>query len=168
MNFNRLTQENSRNKSNKKMMDYMLPNYNMGIGTRGSYFDSLREQGIYLEDMDGYTSNINVESYLKNGRDGNMVSRPVDDIPQINDKYKGYKPKSLNVDALSGMLKSKLNMTDKEITEKSYNRFEPLVPELRKNIQSTSHIIPKYWVRGGMDTRAMIRDVDYLKACGLR
>jgi len=118
--------------------------------------------------MDGYTSNINVESYLKNGKDGNMVSRPIDDIPQINDKYKGYKPKSLNVDALSGMLKSKLNMTDKEITEKSYNRFEPLVPELRKNIQSTSHIIPKYWVRGGMDTRAMIRDVDYLKACGLR
>ena len=42
-----------------------------------------------------------------------------------------------------------------------------MVPKLKKEVQDTNHIIPedsKYdWVRGGLPTREMIRNKDYLR-----
>ena len=50
----------------------------------------------------------------------------------------------------------------------SADNFIPLVPHLAENVQNTEHIIPKYWVRGGMSTRVVTSNIDYLKSCGFR
>jgi hypothetical protein len=50
----------------------------------------------------------------------------------------------------------------------SIDNFIPLVPSIADNIQDPKHIIPEYWIRGGMSTRTVVRNVDYMKSCGLR
>jgi hypothetical protein len=42
------------------------------------------------------------------------------------------------------------------------NRFTPLVPHIKNNVQNPNHIIES-WQRGGVDTREYIRNADYLK-----
>ena len=50
------------------------------------------------------------------------------------------------------------------------NYFTPLVDHLRENVQDPIHIVPEYvqdgWIRGGSNTRLIVRDVDYLERCG--
>ena len=49
------------------------------------------------------------------------------------------------------------------------NYFTPLIPKLKEEIQDTDHIIPEDskqdWVRGGLPTREMVRNVDYMRRC---
>ena len=49
------------------------------------------------------------------------------------------------------------------------NYFTPMIPKLSKEVQDTKHIIPedsmKEWVRSGLPTRQMVRNVDYLRRC---
>jgi hypothetical protein len=47
----------------------------------------------------------------------------------------------------------------------SINRFTPLVPHIKSNIQNPNHIIES-WQRGGVDTREYIRNADYLRKIG--
>jgi len=73
-------------------------------------------------------------------------------------------------------LNSRLNFGEDTRTSKSNNitssysanNFTPLVPSLANNIQNPEHIIPTYWVRGGMNTRVVLNNIDYLKSCGFR
>ena len=53
-------------------------------------------------------------------------------------------------------------------TAYSANNFIPLVPNLAENVQNTDHIIPTYWVRGGMSSRTVVRNIDYMKSCGIK
>lgn len=50
----------------------------------------------------------------------------------------------------------------------SADTFIPLVPSIAANIQDPKHIIPEYWVRGGMSSRVVVNNIDYLKSCGFR
>ena len=49
------------------------------------------------------------------------------------------------------------------------NYFTPLIPKLRDEVQNIVHIIPENsmdsWVRGGLPTRQMQRNEDYLRRC---
>lgn len=49
------------------------------------------------------------------------------------------------------------------------NYFLPMIEKLEKEVQDTNHIIPEDskqdWVRGGLPTREMIRNEDYLRRC---
>ena len=49
------------------------------------------------------------------------------------------------------------------------NYFTPMVPCLKREIQDTKHIIPedsmKCWVRGGLPSRQIIKNMDYMKRC---
>lgn len=49
------------------------------------------------------------------------------------------------------------------------NQYTPLVPNLRDNIQNNKNLIPedskKDWVRGGMSSRNIVKDIDYLSRC---
>ena len=49
------------------------------------------------------------------------------------------------------------------------NYFTPMVPKLKKEVQDPIHIIPEDssndWVRGGLPTRQMVRNADYLRRC---
>ncbi len=48
--------------------------------------------------------------------------------------------------------------------------FTPLVPHLDYNIQNPEHIVQEVvdqgWVRGGANSRLIVRDVNYLEQCG--
>ena len=50
-----------------------------------------------------------------------------------------------------------------------YNRFVPFVPCLKNNIQAPIHIIPEMsnpsWVRGGISTRDLVKNTNYLNSC---
>lgn len=71
---------------------------------------------------------------------------------------------------------SKLNFGEDTRTKKSNNNissysadtFIPLVPHIAENIQNPKHIIPEYWVRGGMSSRVVTSNIDYLKSCGFK
>ena len=49
------------------------------------------------------------------------------------------------------------------------NYFTPMIPKLKAEVQDNKHIIPvdskQDWVRGGLPTRQMIRNEDYLRRC---
>ena len=49
------------------------------------------------------------------------------------------------------------------------NQFTPLVPSLRDTVQNIKFIIPEEskvdWVRGGMSSRNIVKDIDYLSRC---
>ena len=49
------------------------------------------------------------------------------------------------------------------------NYFTPMIPKLKKEVQDTKHIIPedsqKDWLRGGLPSRQMVRNEDYLRRC---
>jgi hypothetical protein len=49
------------------------------------------------------------------------------------------------------------------------NYFTPMIPKLKEEIQDPTHIIPEDsrgdWVRGGLPTREMIRNDDYMRRC---
>ena len=52
------------------------------------------------------------------------------------------------------------------------DRFDTQVPCIKRNIQNSVNIIPEdtdnNWVRGGQDSRQLIRNKNYLKQCGYR
>lgn len=54
-----------------------------------------------------------------------------------------------------------------EITYGNY--FLPMIPKLKEEVQDHKHIIPEDskqdWVRGGLPTRQMVRNEDYLRRC---
>ena len=37
---------------------------------------------------------------------------------------------------------------------------------IAENVQNTDHIIPEYWIRGGMNSRSVHRNINYLRSCG--
>ena len=49
------------------------------------------------------------------------------------------------------------------------NNYTPMIPKLKNEIQDNKHIIPedskKDWVRGGLPSRQMVRNEDYLRRC---
>ena len=49
------------------------------------------------------------------------------------------------------------------------NYFTPMIPKLQDEVQNTKHIIPEdsmgAWVRGGLPSRQMQRNKDYLRRC---
>jgi len=49
------------------------------------------------------------------------------------------------------------------------NYFLPMIPKLKEEVQDHRHIIPEDskqdWVRGGLPTRQMVRNADYLRRC---
>lgn len=49
------------------------------------------------------------------------------------------------------------------------NYFTPMIPKLKAEVQDPIHIIPEMskrdWVRGGLPTREIIRNADYMRRC---
>ena len=48
----------------------------------------------------------------------------------------------------------------------SIDRFDPLLPDMQRNVQNHEHIVPTAWVRGGQDTRAQTRTLSYIGSQG--
>jgi hypothetical protein len=120
--------------------------------------------------------NISTDSDLKNGCAGNVIThtgakqqlrvRPYRTVPHMG----ACRAPLMNPDTYSILLSGESTRTGKgcdSLSGVTIDRFEPLVPCIKYNIQDPVHYIPKYWVRGGMDTRSYQRNSDYLRSCGI-
>lgn len=137
----------------------------------------LCEPGLFDQRPPLLCENVCTGSDLKNGCIGNVIThtgarqqlrtRPYRTVPYMGN----CRAPMMNPDAYSMLVSGESTRTGKgcnSLSGVTIDRFEPLVPCLRYNIQNPVHYIPKYWVRGGMDTRAYIRNTDYLRACGIK
>ena len=72
-----------------------------------------------------------------------------------------------NTDLYSQLLFSENTRTKKSnntTSDYSADNFIPMIPILKENVQNVDHIIPTYWINGGMSSRAVIRNINYLKS----
>ena len=137
----------------------------------------MNKVGIYQNNnRDGRGNYIDNESILYNGKKGNIMTskkkkmgknlptRLFPGSPFMGSGQSSLKNPDLKSKLLKGeqtsVPKSKSNLTGIYI-----NRFIPMIPKLKKNIQDPNHIVPEYWVRGGESTRNVVRNIDYLKNC---
>jgi hypothetical protein len=162
--------------NNNKIFDYaFLPSiFDARNDTRNSYMDSTKTLGILQNtnyDING--NNINESTILRNGNIQNIQSRKELDTRL----FPGAPLLSTGQSILKNTdLSSRLKFGEDTRTSKSANalssysadNFIPLVPSLAENVQNVDHIIPTYWVRGGMSSRTVVRNIDYLKSCGLK
>jgi len=166
----------TNNNNNNKIFDYaFLPSiYNSKTNTRDSYIDSTKNIGIIQDtNYDIYGKNINDSTKLRNGTFQNIESKKELDTrlfpgaPLLSTGHSVLK----NTD-LSSKLKfgedTRKSKSANALSSYSADNFIPLVPSLLENVQNVDHIIPTFWVRGGMSSRTVVRNIDYLKSCGLK
>lgn len=165
---------NMINHDNIIISKYQLPSY-MGNSdpSRHKFLDSIGTPGIFQTgNYAGYPSHIDIGSKIRNGNSGNIITH-TGARQNLKGEYMGppdkeAKTMALNPDDMSKLLSGDLTKDKMSIRGKEIDRFVPLIPQLEGQIQNPKNLIPKYWVRGGMDTRVVIRNADYLKMCGLK
>ena len=168
----------SQQKANDKASTYLLTNYIQNLNSRNSYLQGLSELGTLQTGNDGGMAKyIDHSSKLRNGQSGYKITheKPKSCSLLNHRMFVGGPNKSagnagtMNTDVGSMLQMGKIReKNSRQLTEKEFNNFTPLIPYLKKNIQNPDHLVPKYWVRGGMDTRSTTRNMDYLKACNLK
>jgi hypothetical protein len=115
------------------------------------------------------------ESQLRNGCSGNQLThtgekqnlnvRPYRSVPFMGECMAPL----MDTDTYSMLLSGESTRTSKTCNiQANLERWDPQVPCIKNNIQDPVHYIPQYWVRGGMSTSAYYRNIDYLKACGIK
>jgi len=98
--------------------------------------------------------------------------RFIHQLPQLQNA--GFYGKGdYNVDVESVIQSSNMTKVDRPCNVLSgvtiTNFFTPLIPSLQKEVQDPQHIIPEdsmsSWVRGGLPSRQIARNVDYVNRC---
>jgi hypothetical protein len=174
-------EKDSRIRNNEKQMNFKFTgNVDTQNHGRQNYLLSMNEVGLYhSHGSDGDGQLIDMDSAIRNGSQGNVITaekskatkllshRPYMTVPFMGAGKTSivypdvYSIMSIGEDTTTGRACNTLSGI-------TIDRFIPLVPCLRDNVQNPVHLIPQYWVRGGMDTRAVIRNVDYMIECGYR
>lgn len=148
-----------------------------------AYYKSNRQQLDYNTMNFGEKSGqvnrmINHDSSLRMGGNGNIstsTKSKADKLLQcrtyISTPYMGAGQNAvIDADAYSSLIVGQTTSKKKSCNAMSgvaQDRFIPLLPEVEKNIMDPRHIIfDGVW--GGASTRTAMRNIDYLKACGLR
>ncbi len=166
---------------NQKFREYSIPNYwtHEDHSDRNTYINSVDEDvGIYQSNnFNGFNQAIKENPRTRDGQKWNIItstgSRAEKQLSTSEFLGPPYSPSTTTAifepDVYSKLVMGELSKDKGAILRgKTIDRFVPLVPYLRDEIQHERHIIPKYWVRGGMDTRSVIRNIDYMKTCGLK
>jgi hypothetical protein len=167
----------SRLDNNMKMYEYSSNPFLNDLN-RESYLNSSNQVGLYQKKGgDGKGMFIDNESKLLIGKKGNIMTsgrEKGDKLLQV-DNYFGVPFKGNGETILSDPdLKSKMlygeitnfGKSSNSLSGISINRFTPLIPSISQNIQNPEHIIPSYWVNGGLSTRNNVKNINYLKSCG--
>jgi len=159
---------NYLNKNNEKLFHHQL---DILTNKNQNY---LKDQGLNMQNGNSNMNNKNVNSStkLRNGKLGKKAKKELDTRVFPGSPYMGFGSGVLDYTDVN----SKLNMGIDTRTKKSNNitssysadTFIPLVPHIAENIQNPKHIIPEYWVRGGMSSRVVLNNIDYLKSCGFK
>ena len=168
---------NTRDYDNCCMYEFLNKNNNKILEHQFSVLNKRNEE--YLD-----TKGLNSQNNYDNGKNVSSSTK------LRNSKLIKKQKKELNTRVFVGSpymgkgsgimeytdVNSKLNFGEDTRVKKSNNNcpaysadnFIPLVPHIANNIQDPKHIIPEYWVRGGMSSRVITNNIDYLKSCGLR
>jgi len=134
-----------------------------GIHLSGG-FGWIAEKGCLV---DNDTTLRQDKSKLTNSNDINqIVERLFTTTPNLN---RGYH----DVDVESVLINSDSTSDQKPCDSLAGvsigNYFTPMIPKLSKEVQDTKHIVPEdslaEWVRGGLPTRQIVRNADYLRRC---
>ena len=147
---------------------------------RDAYISASNQVGIYQNNNgDGRGVFVDNDSSLKNGRNGNIMTSGKDLKNKnlstrvfIGSPFMGSGQTVLsNPDLKSKLLYGEITnhgKSNNSLSGISINRFTPLIPSLEFNVQNTDHIIPSYWVRGGLPTRNNVKNIDYIRSCGIK
>lgn len=168
---------NTRQSDNCCMNDFMNKNNNKILDHQFSILS--KNNDSYLE-----TNGLNSQNNYDNGKNISNSTK------LRNSKTLKKKKKELNTRVFPGSpymgrgsgtleftdVNTKLNFGEDTRTKKSNNNiaaysadtFIPLVPHIAQNIQNPKHIISDYWVRGGMSSRVVTNNIDYIKSCGYK
>ena len=162
--------------NNDKMFQYsflpsVIDNKN---NTRNSYINSTNNIGILQDsNFDVNGESIDMGTQLRNGSDyKEKTRRELDTRLFPGAPFMSRGQSVLKNTDLSSRLKygedTRVSKSGNYVSSYSADNFIPLVPNLAENVQNTDHIIPTFWVRGGMSTRTVLRNADYLKTCGFK
>jgi hypothetical protein len=130
-------------------------------------------RGLYRNNYDGKGKYVNDETTLRTGQrcsEKGRVAKTLDTVLFAGPPFMGNGSSVLrNPDVKSRLMNSEQTHVKKSTAPTcgvTIDRFTPLLPCIADNVQNTEHIIPEHWVRGGMSTRSVIRNADYIKGLG--
>jgi hypothetical protein len=185
MNSNPLTIKNTRIPTNrvvqnKKKEMYEIPSFLMNKHNEKQKVHKNTIPGMYPKNntIDAFT--VDVDSQFKNGYMGGVIDasahiekRNLYASPYATSGFRGaHYPDMQEVDVESkirgGLSARAGGRACGPYADLSIDTFIPLVPCLKGEVQNVKHIIPEYWVRGGADTRTVVRNIDYLRMCGFK
>jgi len=161
--------------TNQRLYSFTLEpsiHQNQRFGSREQYVNNTRVKGT-LESQNSDVSGkyIQMNTSLRNGimtHDGHrhqLDTRLFPGSPYLAQGQSILKNPDLSSRLLYGQ-ETHSKKSDGSLSGVSIDNFIHLIPCIQQNVQNTKHIIPEYWVRGGMSTRAVVRNIDYLKSCG--
>jgi hypothetical protein len=161
--------------NNNRIFDYSFdPSIRMNVpnGSRDQYLHNTQIRGV-LESKNPDTNGqyIQTNTSLRNGvmtHDGHRMqldTRLFPGSPFMAQGQSTLKNTDLSTRLLVGQ-ETRSQKSQGSTNDVSIDNFIPLLPCIKDNVQNTKHIIPEYWVRGGMSTRSVIRNIDYVKSCG--
>jgi len=162
--------------NNQTMSKYRLTSFfPENDPSRNQYLDSFNQPCLFQTgNFAGFPNHIDDSSAIRQGKYGGILThdgtkRPNPCSNRVNPPFKGPQTRALDPDTMSRLYSGELTH-DKSypLREKVIDRFEPLIPEIRDEIQNPRNLIPTYWVNGGMSTKTVVRNIDYLKSCGLK
>ena len=164
-----------KNYTNDKVFQHSFDPYlreKVPNGSREQYIQNTQVKGtLESNNSDIRGEHVNMNTILRNGimtHDGKrhqLDTRLFPGSPYMAQGQSTLKNPDLSSRLLYGQT-TRSNKSQGSMSDISIDNFIPLIPCIQKNVQNTDHIIPEYWVRGGMSTRSVIRNVDYLKSCG--
>jgi hypothetical protein len=167
-----------QNMDNQNLFNYSMPQFEINRvrnSSRAGYMKSMNNVGMYEDNRDSYSKNMPTESSLMHGQTGNVPTNfgcRTDKQVQTDNfvfPFQGFRyPNEQDIDTHSRLIMSEPTHERDSTRGVSIDRFIPLLPAIKSEVQNIEHIIPQYWVRGGMDTRSVIRNMDYLKSCGIK
>jgi hypothetical protein len=161
------------NAQNEKLSDYQLSD----LRPKSDYIQSMGEVGLYYDAANTIRSyNIDVDSYMRNGDKGNIITnnknrieKTLDTRPFNSMPYIGPGSGSVKTDLEDQVQRGEQTNAKRSQTEQKFsNTFIPLIPELEKAMNNVDHFVETNWVRGGISTRSVKQNIDYAKSCGLR
>ena len=156
---------------------YQLDNeYGCECGLKEAREIQTSEPGINFKGGCGWSGElgclVDYDSSLRQNKDRNTNKREIRQLTErlsatTRDLTKGFH----DVDTESVIRSSNFASDQKPcmaVTETTIgNYFTPMIPKLKNEVQDPKHIIPEdsmyEWVRGGLPTRELVRNEDYLR-----
>jgi hypothetical protein len=176
MNFNHITSKtvDSYNVTNKNKEDEQYAKHNFDISmnhAQDEYVQSLNELGTIHQ-----TNRILGDDQIKElGKKQEQTRLGGSRRGSQNYEYynhperKPHLTRILDPDLYSNNMigvDTKVKKSVGPLAGVSIDRFIPMVPCVKQNVQNPVHIVPQYWVHGGESTRTFVQNSQYLRKCG--